>query len=160
LGDLTISYQDDYGTYEPVFSTNFVNSRTPTYNQWVTIGGESVFHAMFEDEYGAIILIVDDVVDLGDGGGAPEKLSGSIWFKNHGFTGAPTLPGRPGGDTAMACWEISRGPYDCRVRFEGPPTRTSITPIALNTSDSSTSPTQYIKLGTFSNLSRSQSFGE
>lgn len=86
------------------------------HNVWFEDDGDEVFHAFFEDEYGAVILVVDGTTDLGDGIQSG-KLSGSIWYKNFQHSDAPNpsyecLPGFGCPDTR--CWFIEIGPYECR----------------------------------------------
>lgn len=122
-GDVYISYHDNGQYYTGHFMT--LDAQNPSgstaqsgtlypgyrhsyYNNWFNSGGKLAFHGFFEDSLGAIMLIVDDAIDLGDGSGAVE-VSGSIWFKNHYNTQfRPNYQGIP-------CWFLTAGPYDCRT---------------------------------------------
>jgi hypothetical protein len=80
------------------------------YNGWVNQGGKSVWKGFFQDRWGAIVLIIDKQISTGDG--QPAKfVGGSVWFQNFNNQYYPNNPVQ--GPLAM-CWEISRGPYDCR----------------------------------------------
>src|SRR5690606_19019016 len=57
------------------------NKAYSEYNRWFSWNGKQVFHAFFQDSYGAIMLIIDDTLNLGDGFGTQE-VSGEIWYKN------------------------------------------------------------------------------
>jgi hypothetical protein len=135
-GNTTISYTD-YGTpYTGSFTSG--NSAPATqFNVWFTSGGKKVWHGFFEDYYGGLIVVIDDgIVDLGDGNPPTlDKVSGSVWFKNFGYTYAPHPP--------TYCWFVSLGPYDCRSWKSG---KTVNSTAAVNPTDG------YVKLGTFTNL--------
>ncbi len=78
------------------------------YNYWYEVGGNSVFTGFFEDELGAIVLVVDEAIDEGDASGSA-LMSGKVYYKNFSTTFAPKSPYRP-------CWFIynSYRNYDCR----------------------------------------------
>lgn len=145
-GDIEITYTDSGQEHEGFFSTN---ADAPKMNKWIKVGGNKMFQSLFEDDFGAVSLIIDEVIDLGDGVSS-DLVNGSIWFKNHGWTGAPP------NSTGKHCWEIEMGPYDCRADFIGNP----IYPDAKNDDDSSASPTEYYKLGKFTGLSLSAVYEE
>ncbi|MEK7357803.1 MAG: hypothetical protein AAB250_15235 [Bdellovibrionota bacterium] len=80
------------------------------YNGWVNINGQSVYKGFFQDQYGAIVLVIDRALSQGDG--QPGTiLGGSVWFQN--FYESPYQAAYQG--PLKMCWEISRGPYDCRT---------------------------------------------
>ncbi len=107
------------------------------YNTWFN-GGKN-FSGYFQDAYGAIVLVVDNVVNQGDGQGA-SFVSGSIWFKNFAKTMAPQ-------GVERYCWFIYTGPYACR-------STTVMDKSNPLPSDG------YRRLGTFSGLSRSRAFNQ
>lgn len=80
------------------------------YNGWVNINGQSVYKGFFQDQYGAIVLVLDRALSQGDGQ-AGTILGGSVYFQN--FYESPYQAPYQG--PLKMCWEISRGPYDCRT---------------------------------------------
>ena len=111
-GEIGISYIDKTSQgdifYEAFFTTGS-SQRAIQYNEWVDVDGESHFHAVFEDSFdngGGIVLVIDEIIDWGDGGGPEDAMGGSIWYKNFGLTPAPHPP--------TYCWFVSLGPFDCR----------------------------------------------
>ncbi len=111
-GDLTVSYQDN-GYYISNRFTAGSDANDAQYNYWFTSGGNSIFHAFFEDigrgfkrVTGGVVLVIDGNNDMGDGG-TEVSLSGSVWFLNFEPSGAPQADKR--------CWFVSLGPYDCRA---------------------------------------------
>lgn len=118
------------------------------------LGGSVGFHGFFEDTRvqrlaygyqqmgGAVILVIDSTVDLGDGAG-PTSANGSIWFKNYfQNTSMGPIP-------LTHCWFISAGPYDCRSWKSGD---------GVNTKASMYPNNGYVKLGTFTNLEIKKAF--
>jgi hypothetical protein len=108
------------------------------YNRWFSLNGQSYFSGFFQDSYGAIIVVIDGVVNQGDAQGT-SLLSGSVYYKNFAQSYATQSPYRK-------CWFIRAGPYNCRA--------------AAVTDKTSVYPTDngYRKLGTFSGISTSLSF--
>ena len=122
-GDIYISYYDNGQYYTGHFNasegqnptgntatsgTLYPGAKHAHYNNWFNWGGKPVFHGFFQDQYGAIMLIIDESVDLGDGSGAVD-VGGSIWFKNFANAQAQYNP------QGIPCWYILTGPYDCRT---------------------------------------------
>jgi hypothetical protein len=150
-GEVRISYTDSGRTYTGIFTApEGVNSAYPSmgeardsglykshYNYWFVNNGKTVFTGFFQDPYGAIVLVIDSAINLGDGQGN-STVSGSIWFKNFAYSFAPQ-------STERNCWFIYMGPYDCR-------SSTVINKSAIEPSDG------YRKLGTFSGLVTTQAF--
>jgi hypothetical protein len=131
------------------------------YNKWFTWGGQNVFHGFYEDQYGALMIIVDRTIDQGDGGGANE-VGGSIWFKNHNISPAPR--------GQIPCWFIELGPYDCRtflINREDLVTTSALypsqslyfTPRSINPFVLEEPARGWRRLGTFNGLNRSRAFG-
>lgn len=77
------------------------------YNRWFVKDGKNVFHGFFEDQYGAILLVIDNSASQGDG--QSSALTGQIWVRNYSVSGA-----RPN-DNGLPCWFVELGPYDCRT---------------------------------------------
>lgn len=147
-GTVKISYTDNGVNYEGVFTAGSGrnvkmsglddnNVLEAEYNTWFVSGGKTVFNGVFQDNYGAIVLVVDNVVNMGDGQGG-STLSGSIYYRNFAQSYATQSPYRK-------CWFIRSGPYNCRS--------------AAFVSKSSAQPTDtYRKLGTFTGLSKTAAF--
>lgn len=90
------------------------NVRSQRYNGWVNQDGRSVWKGFFQDQYGAIVLVLDRVLSQGDG--QPSQfLGGSIWFQNFN----QYWPNSPYQGSEKMCWEIELGPYDCRTFLIG-----------------------------------------
>ncbi len=111
------------------------------YNFWHLIGEKKVFSGFFEDDIGAIVLVIDQQMDEGDASGG-SLWSGKVYYKNFATTFAPKSPYR-------SCWFIYNNykNYDCRAN-----------PII---NKSSTVPGNgYRLLGTFRGLDPSKAFQE
>lgn len=99
-------YDGRYGAYTYGCQPGRTNAQ---FNGWVNQGGQSVWKGFFQDQYGAIVVVVDKMLSQGDG--QPGNiLGGSIWFQN--FSRA--YPNAPYQGSNKMCWEITMGPYDCR----------------------------------------------
>ena len=138
-GVVTISYSDKGATYEGYFTSGSTND-DHKYNVFFEKDSKQVWHGFFEDYFGGMIVVIDEVVDLGDGEEVA-NVNGSIWFKNFGLTYAPHPP--------THCWKVSLGPYDCRSWKSGE---------GVNTTSAVNPTNGYIKLGTFQGLNFSQAF--
>ena len=148
-GTVNISYTDTGYAYNGTFTAgagrnvsykglNDNNALESEFNRWFTLGGKTAFTGFFQDSYGAIVLVIDNVVNQGDGQGSSDVVTGSIYYKNFAQSYAQQSPYR-------SCWYITNGPYNCR----------STTVI----NKSSTTPSDgYRKLGTFSGISRAAAF--
>ena len=143
-GTLQLSYTDNGSTYTGTFDSGsgtyqispspYTGKSEAEFNQWFVWGGQRVFHGFFQDKYGAVMLVIDQSLDLGDGGPLT-NLSGSFWFKN--FT--QTTASQP----AAKCWFIWAGPYNCQAFVVNGVVQTS----------SGLYPTDgYKRLGTFTGL--------
>ena len=149
-GRVAISYTDNNIRYQGwlesgvgLNSTYNINSRDDgkyeaQFNYWFPNQGKTVFSGFFQDTIGAVVLVIDNVQNQGDGQGGG-LVSGSLWYKNFAQVLAPQGPMRK-------CWFISLGPYDCR-------SGTVISKSGLYPSDG------YKLLGTFSGLNMQQAFG-
>ena len=139
-GTIRVSYTDN-GQLREGFFTAGHSAEESKYNIWFQKDGKDVWHGFFEDYIGAIVVVIDGVTNLGDGGGNESYASGSIWFKNFGYTYAPRPP--------SWCWFVSLGPYDCRAWKSG---REVNTTAAVNPDNG------YKKLGIFSDLDLNKAF--
>ena len=153
-GTVTTAYNENGFLYYWYFSSGSSEKATQ-YNKWFVKDGKKVFHAVLEDfEMGAVVLVIDGYLDLGDGQNE-DLASGSLWFKNYGITYAPHPP--------THCWFVSfKGmdtdtPYDCRPW----PTSDGFNNTYLSvypTRQSSDPYKGYKKLGTFQSLSLNKAF--
>ncbi len=75
------------------------------YNYWTTINGKRTFMAYFQDQYGSIILVLEDGLGTGDGSGS-SVLSGRVYYRNFAQSIYPQSSYRK-------CWYIYSGPYAC-----------------------------------------------
>ncbi|MCB0379593.1 MAG: hypothetical protein KDD33_13970, partial [Bdellovibrionales bacterium] len=148
FGDGGCGQYDDCNTVSGNVKNQKYNLLSTTYPEK---NGAPAYHGFFEDTQvrrlspptpylpifgGAVILVIDKFIDLGDGAG-PSSASGSVWFKNY-------LGNYPMGPLPLThCWFISSGPYDCRSWKNGD---------GVNTKKSLYPQNNYIKLGTFNNL--------
>lgn len=149
-GTIKISYTDNGQTFEGIFETgsgtniSFSNGKDngeleSKYNYWFNNAGKVVFSGFFQDQFGSIVLVIDNSVNQGDGQGGG-YVGGSIYFKNFAQSMATQSPYRK-------CWFIYDGPYNCRS-----------TPVINKSSLYPTEAEGYRKLGTFSGLSKSRAF--
>lgn len=147
-GVVTIGFEVGSNKFEDRFSS-LVNpngmvktdAENNKYNKWRLVDGK--WRGFFQDYYGAIVVIIDQVLDYGDGS-AP-MVSGEVWFKNHpqGINLGPLSP--------TSCWFVTTGPYDCRTWKSG---------TKVDVESSSLYPTGdgYTKLGRFNNLDGHKGF--
>lgn len=174
LDAVIISYVDGGKVNEAGLGTRFpddlgrqgtrVNNQ---YNGWVTEGSSKVYKGFFQDKYGAVVVVIDKVLNIGDGTPAT-NVGGTIYFQNFGDNpGADSLcqsgeraytrPNYRPYDTCMntqlLCWEIQAGPYDCRSFLVG----NSVVMNSATNPLGTRGPTRtksYMKLGDFTGLSR------
>lgn len=140
-----------------------VNER---YNGWVNQGGTSVYKGFFQDMWGAVIVVIDRSISLGDG--APAAfLGGSVFMQNFGDNPGYDSYCQSGSFSSdcyrsqLMCWEITYGPYDCRSWVK--PTSNWSNAVDMVLSLWPTAPLgqpyqsrqkPYVKLGDFSGMSR------
>lgn len=150
-GTVNIMYTDNGQNYKGTFTApEGVNSNYPSYdtsrdvgvmksgyNYWFNYQGQNVFSGFFQDAYGAIVLVIENSVNQGDGQGGG-YVSGSVWFKNFAVAFAPQSSERN-------CWFVYTGPYICR------------SDIVINKSGLYPTDT-FKKLGTFSGLVKAKAF--
>jgi hypothetical protein len=124
-----------------------------SYNGWVTEGSSRVYKGFFQDEYGAVVVVIDKVLNVGDGQPAP-YVGGSIWFQNFGDNPTYDNPHWKYWSEVRdrMCWQITYGPYDCRTFLVGSSVvmNSSPDPTTRGPSRSKT----FKKLGNFNGLSR------
>lgn len=123
-GSVKIGYYDTGTYYIGIFNTGtgknkvsypagavgqYVGKSDAEFNQWFTYQGKKVFHAFFQDQFGAVILVIDGGVDQGDGGGYTQ-VTGSIYYKNFKNGPAP--------QSMEKCWfHFEPSPYFCGAFF-------------------------------------------
>ncbi|CAN5634205.1 hypothetical protein BH10BDE1_BH10BDE1_10650 [soil metagenome] len=163
LDAVIVSYTDNGKVVEAGLGTRFPNGSRENnqYNGWVNEGSARVYKGFFQDKYGAVVVIIDKVLNAGDGS-ASASVGGSIWFQNFGENPAydsKCQSGDPRYGTCflnqLMCWEIKAGPYDCRTFIVGSSviTNSATTPNNKGPSRSKS----YLKLGDFNGLSRAAS---
>lgn len=167
-GVVSISFKDSGILWEDKFTslmneshwygqgTVRTNEENNKYNVWIQKNGESYWHGFFQDNFGAIIVVIDDSDDRGDGSG-PTKVSGSIWVMNFGRSYAYVSP--------TSCWYVYAGPYDCRTWKNGNAVNTDkdIYPYLENSNPgTATAPRAvgYRKVGDFTNLEFKKAFND
>ncbi len=143
-GTITVQYVYGGTTYQGFF-TSGDTAEAVKYNIWFTKSGNKVWHGIFEDFLGSIVVVIDGVASLGDGLAAEDKVTGSVWYKNFEIT--PYTNVHP----PTYCWFVSLGPYDCRAWKSGNGINTKQGPEPLSGDG-------YTKLGTFDDLDVSKAF--
>lgn len=148
------TFESGYGTNQVSYKNRTTGRKEATFNHWYNLNGQEVFHGFFQDQHGAIVLVIDGVggTDQGDGQ-SPTDLKGSIYFKNFTTSYATQSPEK--------CWFIRIGPYDCRSFLIGSGSDKSewevhsfSDPVTPSSSDG------YKKLGTFIGLNKNKAFSE
>ncbi len=165
---IIVSYHDGRDPVN-VFRSAHFHSRLSTgtsdtsLNKWYTIGGQPVYKAIYQDDYGtgqtyvpgigwtygvvtigAVIIVIDQFIGTGDGQ-PPELVGGSIWFQNFNRNS----PANPFQGPNKMCWQVTLGPYDCRTNISGG-FGSAVDPSGKGPNAANL----YQKLGVFSNLSR------
>ncbi len=152
-GNVSVSFEDGGATRKVVMSTrhpSYPGTSDTKHNIWFDFNGKTVFHGFFQDLYGAMVVVIDSSIDLGDG--QPSALvGGSVWFQNFGPSGVQ-------GPLKM-CWQISIGPFDCRTFLVGGKVISTSALYPNNYgNDSIPERKPYQKLGDFGGLLRSEAF--
>lgn len=145
-GEIKIHYKHSTQNYEATLKSGtktYDGNDYFKYNYWFNYQNKKVFSGFFEDLYGSIVLVVDQDLDLGDGGGASE-IGGSVWYKNFKKSFAAYDAGASW-SVVLPCWFRTIGPYDCR-------SFTVMDKSALIPNNA------YIKLGTFTNMNKLKAF--
>jgi len=160
-GNVALTYRDNGQVFKGSFTTSNPNGNTHNrvsfrnwytglpnaeFNQWFNFNGKRVFHGFFQDAYGAIVVVIDGGIDLGDAQGLT-NLSGSIWFKNFRLAPAPQYLGGNG----EKCWFLlPPSPYECGTFRDGSG--------RVNTTSALYPGDGYKRLGTFSGLQFERAF--
>lgn len=115
-----------------------------------------VWHGFFRDSFGTVVVVVDEVTDLGDGA-STGLVSGELYFKN--FDIGPLTGPPPFGGSCIAgfgCadtepWFVTLGPYETRTFLVGDEidTTSAVYPSAAD---------GFALLGAFSSLNRGDAF--
>ena len=122
-GTVRIGYTDSGMTYSGDFKAGMGrnqsnkgmydnNTLQAQYNYWFKYQGKTVFSGFFEDNYGAVVLVLEPETATNPGNDAEPfsvTYKGSIYFKNFGVTTSPYI-----NDTTRSCWFTYKGPADCR----------------------------------------------
>lgn len=196
-GIVMVSYYDNGQYYtgrfitedktNPSSGTVYPNKHHAAYNTWFVDPRTSKlsYHGFYQDQYGAVMIIIDNLIDQGDGAGA-NYASGSIWFKNFAqsqYNDCGQYMGNtgfwPGGSSScqniwvVPSWFRTTGPYDTRTFLQSGNNGDGnvVTTSVLHPSESqfytSHQSNPYIpqeaargwrRLGTFSNLNKTQAF--
>jgi hypothetical protein len=146
-GTVKIRYQSNGQTFEATLkadNTTYDNKDFYMYNYWFNFSGKKVFSGFFDDTIGGIVLVVDQNVDLGDGGGSTE-IGGEVWFRNYQASWAGYAEGGAW-SVVLPCWFRTIGPYNCQSNIVM--TKTSLYPTDT-----------YQKLGDFTNMNKQKAFG-
>ncbi len=170
VDSIIVSYTDNGKVVEAGLGTTFPGgSRTNNmHNKWITEGSQRIYKGFFQDKYGAIVIVIDKVLNAGDG--TPSALvGGSVYFQNFGDNPVYDSSCQSGDvrygtcfTAQKMCWEISYGPYDCRTFIVGPDDSKNIGTVVTTSSPfpnnkGSTRTKSYVKLGEFNGLSRAAS---
>lgn len=144
----TASFTMDDQTIPDGYSDGHKGKNYAEYNKWFKYNGKNVFHGFFADTYGAVMLVVTNSLNQGDG--VVSEYMGEIWFKNFEVSRA--------GQGYIPCQFIEIGPYDCRTFLTSK--ETLDTTSALKPSQSTYGGARgWKKLGTFSGLKPEKAFG-
>jgi hypothetical protein len=149
-----VSYVENGKLHEAAFGTKNPNPSSTVsnqiYNGWVTEDSTNVWKGFFQDEFGAIVLVLDKSLSQTDGT-ATSILGGSIWFQN--FQQSPYQ--NPLQGPLKMCWEITAGPYDCRTFMVG--STVNVTSSMYPNNYGPNKVVGYEKLGDFGGISRASS---
>ena len=168
VDSVIISFVDGGKVVEAGLGTQFPDgtNTNSSYNGWVTEGSSRNYKGFFQDKYGAVVVVIDKVLNTGDGT-ASALVGGSVYFQNFGDNPAADSKcqsGQPAHyngwtyvpDTCMAsqlmCWQITYGPYDCRTFLSG--SSVAMTSTAYPTNRGPTRTKSYVKLADFAGMSR------
>lgn len=161
-GEVRISFDDNGQHREAVLSSShphYTGVYDASLNVMSTWNGVHAWHGIFQDRYGAVVVVIDGSVSQGDGQ-ASEMVSGSVWFQNFQSAVPPQGP-------MKMCWQITAGPYNCSTWLVGSgssmrvDTYSSLFPTTSWPADNvNYARPAYRKLGNFSGLLRSEVFGE
>lgn len=151
--NVIIAYDDGGRTVEAAMGTDhpYSGHSNSGYNGWVNQGGQQVWKGFFQDEYGAIVVVIDRTLNLGDG--QPSAyIGGSVFYQNFN----QYYPNNPQQGPLKMCWEITYGPYDCRTFLVGDSVVMNSTMYPSEGNKGPTRDVGYRKLGEFNGMSRSE----
>ncbi len=170
-GDVTIAYWDR-GRERPERKIEFSSGSggNAKYNVWFRKNNRDYYHGFFQENYGAIVFVIDSVTPVVQNPDSPTTnvlYSGSIWVMQFRTTfrgrnscnnqdqkyvfdhnkylssiGEETIPTLA--EKNRKCWFLTTGPYDCRTWRNGKGVNTFK---AVNPDDQC-----YSKMGTFQGL--------
>lgn len=145
-GTVTIRYNSGINgqIYEGFFTSGH-DAASTQYNIWFTQNGNKVWHGFFEDYRGAVVVVIDNVVETVSSGTTTSRLgSGSVWFKNFDVQGYAVHP-------PHYCWFQVGGVFDCRAWK---------TASGVNTTAGLYPDSGYVRLGTFQNVDLKKAFND
>lgn len=151
-GEVRISYIDNGMTHQGVFKAGTGKNQKldglrdsglyeSEYNYWFQYNNRTVFSGYFQDNFGALVLVIsrdESVGESADAEGYSGAYTGHVYYKNFTKQFSTQSPYR-------SCWFIYNGPYDCRSNIVS--TKCGLYPEA-----------GYKFLGTFKNLDISKAF--
>ncbi len=152
-GVIQFAYTDNgqyyIGKFNSGTGTNQVSYKNRTtglseaeYNQWFSWQSKDAFHGFFQDKYGAVIFVIDNVLGSGDGSSG-NILAGSLWYRN--------FPILRAAQSSEKCWFLVDYAYECR---------TFLVDDVIQTTSALYPSNGYKKLGTFTGLNRSKAFNQ
>jgi len=128
--------------------------------------GQKIWRGVFEGPRGALIIVIDGVYSSGDGSPEFDLMSGSVWLRPWPVVTDPGVSERPcvvkedgrvdcknPSGPLVRCWNVSLGPYDCRFNISDDGQEVDAT-------GNRYADQEYIKLGTFDDLSKKDTFNE
>ncbi len=167
-GTVSLSYIDNNVQYDGIFNAGMGRNQSfnkmmdngvleSNFNYWFNFENKLVFSGFFEDQYGAIAIVLEpEFITPSSGTNDAEPISvsykGAVYFKNFMVKSNPYVDGNTTGTMAQhspyrACWFTYIGPYDCRSNVVQ-------TKCGLNPGVDA----GYKKLGTFTGLNTKAAF--
>lgn len=129
-----------------------------------------IWRGVFEGPQGALIIVIDGVYSSGDGSPEFDLMSGSVWIKPWPVVSDPGVSERPcvvkedgrvdcknPSGPLVRCWNVSLGPYDCRFNISDDG---QVVESDYSSPNNPYAYGEYIKLGTFDDLSKRDTFKE
>ena len=170
-GDV-IAYVDYEGGGEAIrFFSSGGNTRADVEeNYWYfSNSGQEIWRGVFEGPRGALIIVIDDVYNSGDGNPAFDLMGGAVWLKPWPVAADPGVSERPcvikedgrvdcknPSGPLVRCWNVSLGPYDCRFNISD--NGENVRAVGNRLYPGGEYP--YVRLGTFTELSKRDTFKE
>ncbi|PIU01246.1 MAG: hypothetical protein COT74_01710 [Bdellovibrionales bacterium CG10_big_fil_rev_8_21_14_0_10_45_34] len=110
-GELAISYNDlGPGGRDQYYEGRFYSGTDLNENSHKRFA-HGMFRGFFEDSLGAALIVIEETDDLG-------LMSGSVYYKNWNLAVCNSMPffyPECNDKSQAKCWNILRGPYDCRT---------------------------------------------